>query len=201
MRRSLPFAAVLAVLALAVPVAIAAADDPLLAAYNETVATVGGSTAASLSGADVAVGNGTACATVVCATPREFHFGAASSVAGGVAGGVLSQTLTLCNEGLNCQRGTFRAHVECVTATGNVATLGGTIFQSDFVGLPQAEVGDTVSITVYDNGRNGDPVPDAISFTSLDDPLPETDGQCEVGPYPPRFTVFDGDVMVRDGQF
>jgi hypothetical protein len=199
MKRLLLLAA-LGMFALAIPVGVSAADDPLLDAYNQTVTSLGGTAANSLGGADVAVGNGVSCRFAACESPREFQFGAASSINGGVAGGVYSQTLTLCVAPDNCQFGTFRAHVECVSADANVAVIGGTVFQSDFTLADLPNEGDQVRVTAYDNGRNGMPAPDQLSFIRVDEPLLQLDGQCLDPPDPPIFTVFDGDIMVRDGQ-
>jgi len=190
----------LAALALALPFGVhAAEDDPILAAYAETMASMGESAAATpAGGADIAVGRGTSCANpAVCASPRDFQLAAASSLAGGHAGGVYSQTLTICTAPTVCAFGTFRARVTCVTATGNVATIGGVVVQSSQPAVPE---GVEVSVTVYDNGRDGDPAPDMLSFIHVDEPVGELEGQCLVGPYPPMFTVVDGDIMVRDGQ-
>lgn len=199
MRRSL-VAVALAGLAMALPLGVHAADeDPIVAAYSETMAGLGEQTAATpTGGADVAVGRGTSCANpAVCASPRDFQLAGASTLVGGQAGGIYSQTLTICTAPTVCSFGTFRARVTCVTATGNVATLGGVVIQSSQPAVPE---GVEVSVTVYDNGRNGDPAPDMLSFIHVDEPVGELEGQCLVGPYPPMFAVVDGDVMVRDGQ-
>jgi hypothetical protein len=190
----------LAALAVTLPVTVqAAGEDPVVAAYTETMAGLGESAAATpAGGADIAVGRGTSCANpLVCASPRDFQLAAASILSGGHAGGVYSQTLTICTAPTVCAFGTFRARVTCVTATGNVATIGGVVQQSSQPAVPE---GVEVSVTVYDNGRDGDPAPDMLSFIHVDEPVGELEGQCLVGPYPPMFTVVDGDIMVRDGQ-
>ena len=190
----------LAALAVALPVTVHAADeDPVVAAYTETMVGLGElAPATPTAGADVAVGRGTSCANpLVCASPRDFKFAGASTLAGGQAGGIYSQTLTICTAPTVCAFGTFRARVTCVTANGNVATIGGVVHQSSQPAVPE---GVEISVTVYDNGRQGDPAPDMLSFIHVDEPVGELEGRCLVGPYPPMFTVVDGDIMVRDGQ-
>jgi hypothetical protein len=60
--------------------------------------------------------------------------------------------------------------------------------------------GTDVLVTVYDNGRRGDPAPDFLSFIRTETPVAEAEGQCLDPAMPPMFAVVDGDIMVRDGQ-
>ncbi len=169
-------------------------------------ATAGAATAASLGGADVATGHGYAipcppgstppfpgfCAT----TPREFRFAAESNLASGRAAGTLWIHGTFCSAPGVCTTGSFRARVFCVRATGNEATIGAIVERTE---LPTHPVGRQVHLSVVDNGRAGDPVPDLLSLNFFL-PVPDVEGQC-LAVLPPAYqTVVEGDIRVRDGQ-
>jgi hypothetical protein len=195
----------LSTFALALPLAVAAADVSIEEAFVQTMTDAGVAADPPAAAADVAVGHGTSCANpAVCASPRTFQFAAASQLTSGAAAGTYSQTLTLCQFPAgpgDCQHGTFRARVLCVSADASVATIGALIVRSDFTlpGLATVHEGSQIVVTAYDNGRGGEPAPDVLSFI-FGEPALEAQGQCLNTPKPPMFPVVDGDIMVRDGQ-
>jgi hypothetical protein len=194
MKRSLLAGALLAI-ALTMPGAVqATGNNPNL------MSKLGAKAAAPGAGLDIAYGGGTSCSNpTACASSRQFAFGAVSTPAG-KAYGVYTQTLTLCTAPTVCENGTFVARVLCLSANGNVATIGGIVERSTFT-LPGLAVlkGNQIVVTVYDNGRSGNPAPDALSFIAPE-PVLAANGQCLNTPLPPQFTVVNGDITVRDGQ-
>jgi hypothetical protein len=200
----------LLVCALCVPVLAAAEDlDPASAAYVQTMAAFGITASSPGSGADVAVGHGSAepcppgappppfpgfCST----SPRDFHFAATSNLAADHAAGVFHETGTMfCTAPNECFEGSFRGRVNCLTATGNLATMGIRIEQTS---LPTFVEGEQIFVSVIDNGRQGDPVPDLISLNFRRPAVVVVGGQCPDVATTAYQTVVDGDIMVRDGQ-
>jgi hypothetical protein len=197
------------VCALCLPVLAAAEDvDPAATAYVQTMADFGIVASSPANGADVAVGHGSAepcppgappppfqgfCST----SPRDFHFAATSNLAADHAAGVFHETGTMFCTVDECFEGSFRGRVNCLTATGNVATMGIQIEQSS---LPTFVEGEQIFVSVIDNGRHGDPVPDLISLNFRRPAVVVVGGQCPEVTTTAYQTVVDGDIMVRDGQ-
>jgi hypothetical protein len=195
--------------ALCLPVLAAAENvDPAATAYVQTMADFGVTVSSPGSGADVAVGHGSAepcppgappppfpgfCST----SPRDFHFAATSSLAADHAAGVFHETGTMfCTAPNECFEGSFRGRVNCLTATGNMATIG---IQIERTSLPTFVEGEQIFVSVIDNGRNG-PVPDLISLNFRRPQVVVVGGQCPEVTTTAYQTVVDGDIMVRDGQ-
>ena len=202
--------AVVVVYALCVPLLAAAADvDATEAAFVETMTELGAPTTLPGRGADVAVGRGNAepCpggvpfpgSTVPCgSSPREFVFAAASNLSADNAEGIFHETGTnFCTAPDVCFVGGFRARVNCLTAVGNAATIGMIVQSTD---VPTFTEGEQLFVSVVDNGRNGDPLPDLISLNFRRPAVVVTGGQCPDVATTAYQVVLDGDIMVRDGQ-
>lgn len=197
--------------AVCLPVLAAAANsDPVRAGYLQTMARSEPAASPAGSGADVAVGHGSAepCPPGVsppasfpnlCSTsPREFRFAATSVLAADQAAGVFHETGTnFCIAPDECFEGGFRGRVNCLTATANVATIGIVIDQTS---LPTFREGEQIFVSVVDNGRDGDPLPDLISLNLRRPQLVVVGGQCPEVTTTAYQTVVDGDITVRDGQ-
>ena len=173
------------------------------------LATAGAAVAASLGGADVATGHGTAVAcpegpppplglrTCAFAT-REFTFAAASSPQADHAGGMYRATDVL---------GRYvRGRVTCITAVGNMAVIGGTVEERVLLPTDMVPPGaDRFAVWVVDNDVVAESdVPDLHSpfFNYTEAQFGEQNGQCLLPPVSPGgyLTVVEGDIRVRDGQ-
>jgi hypothetical protein len=185
------FAALIVAFGLGLATTVLAADDPIGDEYVATMASFGETASAPAGGADVATGNVTG-QCIVDPTGclfgmRQLHFAAESTVQAGRAAGILFISRV---GGVV----TTRAQVNCLTANGNIATIGAVVQEG------QQPPGTEIFVTVVDNGTNGNPAPDLFSLTFVDEPgFEAVNGQC-TGQAAPFFTVVDGDIKVRDGQ-
>jgi hypothetical protein len=199
MKRLLAAAATIG-LALAFPmVVVAATEGEIAAEFEGTLAALGQPTATPGSGADVAVGNGTATncpGSFACPfRTRTFRFAGASNLQSGDGHGFF--------HGANVDpvtlevTGTISGPIFCVTVNGNQATIG---FVAERGTLVSAFPFTTIFVPLVDNGRPGDPTPD-LWGPYYSEPLPpeSVEGQCAFNP-PAGITVVDGDVKVFDGQ-